>query len=135
MDGTNLKEDFQSQTSAQRKINSTYSAKSQPKTGKKYFATQPGREIVKRFKLRLRTGRSYSIPYALLPIIELDSNKLLRILSHDLNVTLQGRNLGLVEKHLAEERIIWIRESHSGTDDGESDVFVSQINVSSELFS
>ncbi len=88
---------------------------------------------MRRFELRLRSGRSISIPYALLPIIDLGDNKSLRIVTHDLRVEIEGRNLGVLRNELSEERVTWIRESRTGKDTGESDVFISKITFECEF--
>lgn len=96
----------------------------------KYYALAPeSKGFIKRFALKLRTGKSYSIPYAMLPIIELEGKQVLKILTHDLRVLIQGRNLHKLEEALSEERVLWIRECLTGKDTGEDEVYVSQITV------
>lgn len=99
-----------------------------------YFGLAPDKDsYIKRFALQLRTGKSYSIPYALLPVIELDSNQTLRILSHDLKVTITGRNLKKLAKHLGDEKVTWIKEDPSGKDSNEESLFVSSISIECEF--
>lgn len=105
----------------------------QEDSGRCYALTPEKDSYVRRFELRLRSGRSISIPYALLPIIDLGDNKSLRIVTHDLRVEIEGRNLGVLRNELSEERVTWIRESRTGKDTGESDVFISKITFECEF--
>ncbi len=103
-------------------------------TSKQYYALGGQGKYLKRFKLKLRVGSIYSIPYALLPIIILNGNGSLDILSHGLNVNIRGRNLKELEKWLSEEIVLWIKESASGRDTGEANVFVSDIKIEGDEF-
>ena len=96
----------------------------------RYYALAPdSKEYVRRFALRLRNGKSYSIPYAMLPIIELDGKQFLSILTHDLNIKIRGRNLYILEEALSEERVLWIRECLTGKDTGEDEIYISEITI------
>lgn len=94
-----------------------------------YYAVGSDDEIIKRFKLILRSGDIYSIPYSLLPIYKLSGGKKITIMAYDLIITLKGRNLKPVEDCLSKETVIWIKESPSQSDDGQSDVFISDIDI------
>lgn len=86
-----------------------------------------------RFRLLIRDGRVYSVPYALLPLVILEPERALLIRSSDLEITIQGRNLGKLEEALSTERVSWIKESPSGLDDGQHELFVSHIQIMGEL--
>lgn len=80
----------------------------------------------------MRSGKVVSIPYAYLPVIVLTEDKQLVICTHDVEVIIKGRNLQKMEEWLNEERVIWIRESITNFDTGDSDVFVSDILIKGE---
>ncbi|MDO5970299.1 hypothetical protein Q4Q35_10825 [Flavivirga aquimarina] len=89
-------------------------------------------DVTKRFDLILRSGNEYSIPYSLLPIYKLSGGKKLDIIAYDLVITISGRNLAPVKKYLAKESLIWMKESPSGKDDGQSETFISNIEIKGE---
>ena len=100
----------------------------------KSYAIAPDRDAyVKRFRIMLRTGQSYSVPYALLPLISLDNEQVLYIFCNDLKVIVHGRNLRELESHLHEERLVWMKEAPTQSDTGEGDVFISGIEVINEF--
>lgn len=94
-----------------------------------YFAVSGDDIPLKRFKLILRSGASFSVPYALLPIIILTSQKDLLIKSYGLRIHITGRNLEALEEELTDESVLWIKESLSGKDTGEAYVFISSIAI------
>ncbi|QYJ68813.1 hypothetical protein [Flavobacterium litorale] len=87
-------------------------------------------EVLTRFKVILRSGVLQSIPYSTLPIITLIDNQLLIIKAHELTIKVTGRNLTVLEKNLSSERLIYLKESASGKDDGTSHVFIAHIEMS-----
>lgn len=98
-----------------------------------YFGIEEGNRYLKRFKLLLRSGVVHSIPYSLLPIISLTVNADLIIATNTLEITIKGRNLRILEEALSEEQVVWIKESETEFDDEETEVFVSEISIISEL--
>lgn len=96
------------------------------------YAVAKNTEIVKRFKVQLRDGTSYSIPYSLLPIIILTSEMQLIIKAYELFITITGRSLQKIEEALSAETLIYIRQSPSGNDDGQGSAFIEDIQIQGE---
>lgn len=94
-----------------------------------YYAIASDDEVVKRFKLILRTGRIYSVSYSLLPVFILLEGKELIIKTYGVHVIIKGRNLDPIEEYLSNEMLIWIKESMSGKDGGKTNAFVSEILI------
>ncbi len=96
---------------------------------KQYYAVGSQAEHIKRFKLILRSGQKYSIPYSLLPIYALSGGNKITIIAYELLITIEGRNLDAVEESLSKETVLWMKESPSQKDDGQSEVFISNIKI------
>lgn len=79
--------------------------------------------------LKFRSGRSVGVPYAVLPVTELEGNSVLKILAHDISIMIAGRNLEELRNYFHEELVTWIKESPSGTDTGEEGTFISNITI------
>ena len=94
-----------------------------------HYAIASDDEIIKRFKLFLRSGEVYSVPYSLLPVFMLLGGKELIIKTYGVHISIKGRNLAPIEEYLSDEMLLWIKESASGKDDGKSNVFVSDILI------
>ena len=92
-----------------------------------YYAI--GAEGELHFDLIKRSGREYSIPYPLLPYFILTDNSLITIIAHELFISVEGRNLRQVRDHLKKRTLIWMKESPSGKDDGQANVFISNISI------
>ena len=97
------------------------------------FGLERGNRFVRRFKLYFRNGNMISIPYAFLPVFLFSPNKDLKIRTGEMEVTVKGRGMGKLSDHLNEEKVIWIKESASGVDTGDSEVFVESIAVDGDL--
>lgn len=97
-----------------------------------YYGIETGNRFVKRFKLLFASGKSVSIPYAYLPVIILTEEKQLQICTHDVQIRIMGRNLGKIQDWLNEEKILWLKESNTDIDPGDSDVFISSIKIEGE---
>ena len=95
-----------------------------------FYAVASEDEIIKKFQLILRSGKKYRVPYALLPIAEIsDCSDEISMIAYQLLITIKGRNLEPVEEYLADETLIWVKESPSRKDDGQSAVFISNITI------
>ena len=100
------------------------------------YALSSDDEIVKKFQLILRCGRKVRVPYAVLPIVEIsDSKDQISIMAYGLLITIDGKNLGKIEEFLAEESLVWLRESFSKKDDGASEMFISKITIEGKAVS
>lgn len=97
------------------------------------FGLERGNRFVRRFRLLFTGGSTISIPYAHLPVILYSPERGLRIRTGEMEVTVKGRGLDVLAGHLNEEKVLWIKESPSGTDTDEHAVFVSEISVEGEL--
>ncbi|MFY0689079.1 MAG: hypothetical protein JXQ90_18050 [Cyclobacteriaceae bacterium] len=96
---------------------------------RQFYAIASENELVKRFKLFLRSGRTYSVPYSLLPVFILLEGKKLVIKTYGIHIAIEGRNLAVLEEYLSDELLLWVKESPGGKDDGKSHVFVSDIYI------
>lgn len=92
------------------------------------FAVASYDERISRFKLITRELIVYSVPYSLLPLFVLSENKVLKIITHDIEATLYGRNLDVIEEALSEGHLKWVKES-LGRDDAISPVFIKRIDI------
>ena len=101
---------------------------SKQKASVQLFAVTSHDESVSRFKLITRELEVYSVPYSLLPLLVLSENKVLKIITHDIQATLYGRNLDVIEEALSEGHLKWVKES-PGKDDGISQVYINRIDI------
>ena len=83
---------------------------------------------IKRFRVILKDGSFYSIPYSILPILIYMGNKLI-IKSYGIHITLTGKGLSIIENHINTETLLYFRESSTGIDTDNSDVFISAIKI------
>lgn len=94
-----------------------------------YYAVASEGEVLSRFTIRLRSGMTYSLSYALLPYFILIGNQKLIIKAPELEITVTGRNLKPVERSLSREQLLWITESPNGTDEGNSKTYIGNIII------
>lgn len=125
-----LKSTFHNNGTANETVNGT---STEENTADQCYATiVSDTEVLTRFKVILRSGVLQSIPYSTLPIITLIDNQLLIIKAYELTIKVTGRNLTILERNLSSERLIYLKESASGKDDGASHVFIARIEMSGE---
>lgn len=98
-----------------------------------FFSIERSNRYVRRFRLFFRDGKIISIPYAYLPIIIFDPDRSLLIKTSELEITIKGRALKILADHLSEEKVLWIKESSSGVDNQDSEVFISGIEIEGDL--
>jgi hypothetical protein len=94
-----------------------------------FVGIERGNRFVRRFKLYLRDGTIMSIPYATLPLLTYAPAGLLTIAANEVQITIHGRNLAKLTDWFSEEKVLWIKESHSGVDDDREDIFIAKIDV------
>jgi len=121
-----------SKTASMAEKNISFQPKGLTEPAHKYFGFAKVGKYVRRYKLIFRSGDTLSIPYATLPLIKCEDNRRIIILATDLTVTITGRGLGKLESYLSDERIQWIKESGSGLDDQDEDVFIAAIRIEGE---
>jgi len=101
---------------------------------KKLFGIETGNRLVRRFRLYLKNGQSFSVPYALLPILILAPDKSLKVKAQGIEVLVKGRNLHRVEEWMNEEKLLWLKEANTTMDDNEKyEVFIASISVEGDL--
>ncbi|MBO6516060.1 MAG: hypothetical protein JJ975_05880 [Bacteroidia bacterium] len=100
---------------------------------KKYYGIESGGRPVKRFHLIKKNGIPLCVPYALLPLVTMDAQSNLLIVSHDLKITIKGRNMKKLYDAFGGEAVMWIKESDTEMDDESEDVFVQTIIIASKL--
>ncbi|AXG69616.1 hypothetical protein KORDIASMS9_01841 [Kordia sp. SMS9] len=92
------------------------------------YAISNGDVHVSRFRIILKDASFYSLPYSLLPILIFTGEKLI-IKSYGVHISIFGKGLSVIENHISNQTLLYVRESISGVDLEEKDVFVSQIIV------
>lgn len=95
----------------------------------KYFAVERGTRHVSRFKMYLKDGRIFSVPYAFLPLIDFIPDEALTLKTSELDIVITGRSLEILCDQFNEEKVLWIKESPSGTDTEDDPVFIASIKV------
>lgn len=101
------------------------------------YAISNGDTHISRFRIILKDTSFYSVPYSLLPILIYTGEKLV-IKSYGVHISIFGKGLGIIENHIGNQTLLYVRESVSGINLEEKDVFVSRItiegkNVSTEI--
>nr|WKN34374.1 hypothetical protein K4G66_18520 [Tunicatimonas sp. TK19036] len=109
--------------------------KAEPSGSAQHYAVAIQNMVLKRFKLILRSGESYSLPYSLLPIYIFTDRGDLLIKSYGILITIQGRNLKPIEEALSNETLLWVKESPSGQDSGDGFVFIADIHIEGKSIS
>ena len=97
-----------------------------------FFGIQRGNKYVRRFKIYFRDGRVVSMPYAHLPLFLYDPAGTLSIQSSEFMIVVKGRGLGKLTDWFSQEMVLWLKESPSGTDNGEAEVFIREIEFEIE---
>ncbi|GEM_PF-2264305 len=105
---------------------------SRRRTSPQFFAVVSHGEITDHFKVLTPFGRSYTIKYAHLPHVVLEGSELM-IIMPDVQVLITGRCLHVIEQHIAACGLRWVKASPSGKDDGQSDVFIDEIQVKGSI--
>lgn len=100
-----------------------------------YYAIVSEQGTIKRFQLIQRSGCIHSIPYSLLPVYILSDNQELLIKAYGMHISIHGRCLEIILRHLSDECLLWLKESKSGKDDGTSNVFISEIEIEGDAVS
>lgn len=113
-----------------------YETSYRPEEKLTYFGVAMDDRYVQRFALMFSDGRRISIPYAVLPLIMLDAQARLHIVSRDFHVTITGKNLALLSDYLDRGLVTWIKEKTSPFNKKEEDEFeviIDKLDISSEL--
>jgi hypothetical protein len=93
------------------------------------------KQIVRRFQIILRSGKAISVPYSILPVFILTEDAHLIIRAYGFIATLKGRNLKALDAYLNDERVLFIKESASGTDTGDEHIFIANIEIAGKAVS
>ncbi|MGH1384301.1 hypothetical protein [Kordia sp.] len=101
------------------------------------YAVSNGEAHIRRFRVILKDGSYYSLPYSLLPVLIYTGEKLI-IKSYGIHISIFGKGLSIIENHINNETLLYVRESITGIDIEEHDVFISAItiegkNISTEI--
>ena len=97
------------------------------------FAVVKSNTYLRRFRLIMRDGRIVSVPYAHLPIIEYVHDQGIIISINELDITITGRGLDELENWLSDEKVLWMKESPSGEDTLEGEVFIWSIEIEEKI--
>jgi hypothetical protein len=130
--GHNLKNNFSHQ-SENGNSGTNWTRNKTPNVTHHYFGVERDGRILRRFRLFFRDGKVISIPYAYLPLIVYEPDHAIYIKTGELEIVIKGRALNLLAEELNMERIQWIKESESGTDDFEAPVFVESIRMNGDM--
>jgi|GEM_PF-3022356 hypothetical protein len=96
----------------------------------RYFGFDPqssGRALM--FELRTRDGRRSALPYSYVTRADFDPEKGIEIYVSNVVVLVKGRALEDIYSYLLQNRLTWVKEDSSGTDTGESSIFVEELEV------
>lgn len=101
------------------------------------YAISSGEGTLRRFRVILRDASYYSLPYSLLPVLIYTGEKLI-IKSYGIHISIYGKGLNIIEAHINNETLLYVRESIMGINIDEQDVFISKItiegkNISTEI--
>lgn len=69
-----------------------------------------------------------------MPIIDYLPEGVLCLKAPGLKIGIFGRNVKILEPHLVQDRLIWIKESLSGFDTKEDDIYIEKIKLEGKLF-
>lgn len=98
-----------------------------------YYAVSTKDEADRQFDIILRTGTEYSFHYSrLLPFYRLMGNNNICIFTYGINISISGRNLRPLYEAFKKQKTAWVKESYSGTDSGETNVFISNIEITGD---
>ena len=75
-----------------------------------YYAVSNENTIIKRFRVVLKDGSFYSVPYSLLPILIYMGDRLI-IKSYGIHICIIGKGLGILENHINTETLLYLKES------------------------
>ncbi|WP_075342490.1 hypothetical protein [Tenacibaculum agarivorans] len=92
------------------------------------YAVASDQSIIRRFRVVLKNGDYYSIPYAFIPAV-IYSGGQLYIRSQGLLISISGKGLSIIEQYLNTENLLYIKESTTGININNDDVFISNITV------
>jgi hypothetical protein len=100
-----------------------------------YYAIGSEDEIIRRFVLIQGNAKRYSFSYSILPTAILEDSSKLYLKAYELLVTILGANLNPIHEQFTNERILWVRASPSGKNDGSVSTFVSDIIIEGDAVS
>ena len=105
----------------------------QKRAGGKYYGVDLDADQLLCLEIECRNGRDLGIPYAPTPWSEFvpddQEGLILRILDFEYEVLVKGRGLNHLKKFIRTRKLAWLKESKSGKDTGEGDVFISEIQI------
>lgn len=74
-----------------------------------------------------KDGRVISLPYAHLPVFNYAPDGTLSIQTSEMTIVINGRALNRLADYFSEEKVLWVKESPSGIDDEEIEIFIKTI--------
>lgn len=92
------------------------------------YAINPNNKVLKYFRVILMDCSYYSISYALLPSFIYRSGCLI-IKSYGVHIEVNGTNLPLLEHYLSSQSLLYLKESATGINANNDDVFITSIKV------
>ena len=99
----------------------------------KFYGIEPqqtARAIM--FELRTRDGKCKAYSYSYVTEASFEPENGITIYVSDAVVTIKGRSLEDIYRYLLSNRLNFVQEDFSGTDTGESDLFVEAIEITAK---
>lgn len=94
-----------------------------------YYAAEPRHEYIASLKIIRRDGHILYLPYSHQPIIEYIPDEGIYIKTMQQEVRITGRGLAGLADWLGAQRVTWIKQSSTGIDDENKDMFVEDIEI------
>lgn len=92
------------------------------------YAVSPNNKVLKYFRVILMDCSYFSISYALLPSFIYKSGCLM-IKSYGVHIEVNGTHLPILEHYLSNQSLLYLKESATGINTNNDDVFITSIKV------
>ena len=96
--------------------------------GDEFYAIANDNTSLKYFRVFLKNGSYYSIPYSLLPVFIYLGDKLI-IKAYGVFIIIKGKGLQIIESQLSVNNLLYLKESNSGIETDNKDVFIQSIEI------
>lgn len=93
------------------------------------YKVDPHSSYIPSIKFIPRRGGAFYFPYSAQPFIEFDPAQGIMLSSFLVSVEIKGRNLEPLADAIAQNRVKWVKEDPSGTDDESFETYIKEIIV------
>ncbi len=126
-DALNEKWGIHSSDSTEDKPKQAANQNAAPKS--EFFGVDLNSHFVPSIKFQKRDGKLLFLPYSSQPIIEFNPDTGILVRSFQKIISIKGRGLVKLAEWLGSQKVVWVAESTTGTDDESEDIFISAISV------